>query len=109
MDMRDKLVERLEEYGFVCEAMTWKIKRGLVEVLANPWSIRTDRAIGLNLEVSSSGFLKILQKTFILRIEDLEDPACIRKMVCKVFEELSTKILIPLCEQVSEIAVTGDI
>lgn len=106
--MVERLVERLEEYGFVFEPMAWKIKRGLIEVSANPRSYPST-AVAVDFDVSASLFHSLLHvNTFILRREDLEDPAVVRKMMCKLFEGLSAK-LIPLCEKVSETAVTGDI
>ena len=111
--MVERLVERLEEYGFVFESMAWKIKRGLIEVRANPRSYSSTAVavdLEVDLEVSTTHSFSPLRhvNTFILSREDLEYPVVVRKMVCKLFEGLST-MLIPLCEQVSEAAMTGDI
>jgi len=107
-ELAERLVERLEEYGFVFEPMAWKIKQGLIEVSANPRSY-SSTAAAVDFEVSTSLFHSLLHvNTFILSREDLENPAVVRKMVCKLFEGLSTKLIL-LCEQVSETAVTGDI
>ena len=107
MSLIETLERRLKEAGFTKYNEHWFKSNGMIRVKVSPAYGEDD--VIVDFAVSATICLEpiFICSKFVTRAE-AEDRSCIKRIMCKLFKQVTDEIAVPFCEQAASIAMTGD-